>query len=161
MCDVFQLPPKIEFNGDFKTFLDEVYNVFKIDFIDSKPIFNGKRLGLKKMPYVDGFEATFYHLTHEGKVEQDRKPNLERMARIPFPRPLIENSNHPYLKVWRNERKNETRILIYHTEEKYLAVLADRGKYILPWTAYLITYPNQEKKLMKEYEVYKSQNRSG
>jgi len=35
-------------------------------------------------------------------------------------------------------------------------VLEDRGQYILPWTAYLVTYKNQRRRLMEEYEAYKN-----
>jgi len=37
-------------------------------------------------------------------------------------------------------------------------ILAKRKKYVLPWTAYLVTKPHQKKKLLKEYEAYKKAN---
>ena len=68
---------------------------------------------------------------------------------------MINGSQHPYLKVWRNKRKgNQESILIWHDDEKFLVVLRDRGDYILPWTTYVVDYPNQERKLMKEYKEY-------
>ncbi|MBV5305008.1 MAG: hypothetical protein JZU70_12590 [Chlorobium sp.] len=38
--------------------------------------------------------------------------------------------------------------------ENYLVVLAERGDDILPWTAYLVEQPHQQRKLQKEYEEY-------
>ncbi|MBN7816855.1 hypothetical protein [Algoriphagus pacificus] len=143
-----------EYGGDFTSYLEAVYAIFKRDFIDSSPRYEGKRLALKKHPYIEGKEYTFYHFTHDGDIETDRLPNLRRLERMPFPRPLIDNSTHPYLKVWRNKRGNKERILIYHEAEAYLVVLEDRGDYILPWTAYLVEYSNRQKKLIDEYEAY-------
>ncbi len=100
-------------------------------------------------------EYTFYHITHEGEDERNREPSIPRMDCIPFPRYMIEHAEHPYLKIWTNIRKNEEGILIYHEQEKYLVVLANRGEYILLWTAYIVDKPHMRRKLMKEYEAYK------
>ncbi len=153
------LPDIIElsgFGGDFYAYYEAVYEIFKNDFVINKPIFQGKRLALKAHPYFDGKEYTFYHLTHDGVIENDRKPNMRRMERIGFPKPIIDNSTHRNLKVWRNKRKNKERILILHEQEKYLVVLEDRKDYILPWTAYYIEYNNKIRRLLKEYENYKN-----
>ena len=33
-------------------------------------------------------------------------------------------------------------------------ILADRGDYILPWTAYLVEQSHRQRKLQREYEEY-------
>jgi hypothetical protein len=154
----FQLPDIItleEFGGDITTYFNEVYNIFKKDFVDSRPIFEGRRLGLKSHPLIENKEYTFYHFTHDGDIESERLPNLRRMERIRFPRPMIDHCKHPYLKIWRNKRGSKKRILIFHEDESYLVVLEDRGKYILPWTAYWVQYENMVEKLLAEYEAFK------
>ncbi|CAN5181231.1 hypothetical protein BH23BAC3_BH23BAC3_22160 [soil metagenome] len=156
--DYFEVPDLItleNFGGSFEAFNEAVYEIFKTDFVDSKPTYRGIRLGLKAHPLQNGKEYTFYHFTHDGRDEQNRQPNLRRMERIRFPRPMIDDSDHPYLKVWRNKRGRNVRILIYHEAESYLVVLEDRGTYILPWTAYLVDRNHTKRKLMKEYEAYK------
>nr|NQU94247.1 hypothetical protein [Bacteroidota bacterium] len=162
--EVFELPDLIEldeFGGDISAYLEAVYEIFKADFIKSKPVFRGKRLGLKKYPLIEGKEYTFYHMTHDGDIENERLPDLRRMERIAWPRPMIVDSEHSYLKVWRNVRRGKGgtkhRILILHEAEKYLVVLDDRKKYILPWTAYLIIGSQQLERHLKEYETYKKQ----
>lgn len=73
---------------------------------------------------------------------------------------MIDNINHPYLKVWENERKGKKRMLIYHEDEDYLVVLDVRDSYSLLWTAYPIERNHTREKLMKEYEAYeKSKDR--
>jgi hypothetical protein len=161
VMEVFELPELIELNdfgGNISAYLEAVYHIFKNDFVDSKPVFKGVRLGLKRFPLVEGKEYTFYHMTHEGDIENERTPDLRRMERIAWPRPLIDESEHSYLKVWRNTRRGKggtkTRILILHEEERYLVILDDRGDYILPWTAYLIKGNSQLEKHLSEYESY-------
>lgn len=154
---ILELPEIIElseYNGNIHNYMNAIYEVFRRDFVLSKPNFKGKRLGLKKFPLVAGKEYTFYHFTHDGKNENDREPNLRRMERMPFPRPMIDCSNCESLRVWRVKRGSKERILIFHEEESYLVVLEDRGSYILPWTAYLVEYPNKRRRLIKEYEAY-------
>lgn len=154
-----------DFGGRFNDFLEAVYDIFKVDFVFSKPVFRGKILNLKRFPIVDGKEYTFYHMTHEGDNENERIPDLRRMERIAWPRPLIDNSLHPYIKVWRNIRRGKggtkKRILILHEIEKYIVILDDRKDYILPWTAFLIKGSSQLSSYLKEYENYtKTENAS-
>ncbi|MAZ26590.1 MAG: hypothetical protein CL868_05860 [Cytophagaceae bacterium] len=151
------LPDRIyldDYKGDFSTYLDAAYAIFRNDFVVSKPIYRGVRLGLKRYPLHFNKECTFYHLTHEGNDENNRIPNMRRIEMIGFPRPIIDNSENNELKVWRNRRGNKTRILLFYEAEDYLVVLDDRGKYILPWTAYIVTTNHKRRKLIKEYEEY-------
>lgn len=141
-------------SGDYSVFFQRVYSCFVQDFVASKPVFQGIRLGLKKHPLIDGKEYTFWHLISEGKDEQNRLPVIERMERIRWPRPLIENSFCVNLKVWKNQRGKDTRILIWYETEEYLIVLNERKGFILPWTAYLVKENHSKRKLMKEYEAY-------
>ena len=152
-----ELPEMIyleDFGGDFDAYNEAVYEVFKEDFVTTRPTFEGTVLRLKKHPYVDGKEYTYYHFTHSGDIENDRTPDMRRMERMPFPRPMIDNSGDSSLKIWRNKRGTKDRILILDEEERYLVILDDRGDYILPWTAYYIEYDNKIRRLIKEYEAY-------
>ena len=155
--EYFELPPLIElsdYGGNFARYLEAVYELFKHDFIEHRPVFRGTRLGLKKQPLYKGKEATFWHMTSEGENEDERDPDLRRLERIQWPAEMIKRSEHPYLKVWENTRSGKTNILIYHEAEHYLVVLRKEKNYVLPWTAYLVTYDFREKKLLKEYESY-------
>lgn len=158
------MPPLIlleDFDGDFSQYMEAVYAIFKRDFVDSKPNWEGKRFALKKYPMEFGKEHTFYHITHEGDEEENRKPDLRRMERIAFPRVMIDNVSHPILKVWQNIRGDKHNILILHEEEKYLIVLREHEDYVLLWTAYYIEYSNRMRRLVKEYEEFiKSKDRT-
>lgn len=92
-----------------------------------------------------------HFITQEGEDEDNREFSINRTECIPFPRPMIDNINHPYLKVWSNVRGGRERVLIYHEQESYLVIIEKRDTFALFWTAYPVTY----RKLMKEYEAYK------
>jgi len=79
------LPPLVLFNaygGDWRSYLDAIYNFFREDFVDDKPTFQGRRLGLKRHPLSQGKEATFWHMIQEGVVEENRTPDFRRCERI-------------------------------------------------------------------------------
>ena len=152
------LPPLVlfsDFGGDWDAYLDAIYDYFRRDFVDSKPVFQGRRLGLKRHPLTHGKEATFWHMIQEGAVEEDRTPDFRRCERIRWPRPIIEHDTDETIKVWENQRRGEKRICLWFEQENYLVILADRGNYILPWTAYLVEQPHRQRKLQREYEAYR------
>ncbi len=67
----------------------------------------------------------------------------------------MEHVNEPPVKVWKNQRRNETRICLWLEEQEYLVVLADRKTYIIFWTAYPTPRNHTKRKLKKEYEAFK------
>jgi hypothetical protein len=149
------LPPLMEFNGyggDWESYLMAIYAGFRTDFITSSPAFRGRRLGLKRHPVIQGKEATFWHLISEGKVEENRTPDFRRCERIRWPKPVIEHESETEILVWIEPRgSNDDRIHIYLPAERYLVVLADRGNYILPWTAYCIQHENGHQKYLQRH----------
>jgi hypothetical protein len=152
------LPPLIrivDFDNKMPAYIEAVYVCFKKDFVDSRPEFRGIRLGLKKHPQQNGKEATFWHLITEGEREEDRTIAINRCERIGWPAPVIRHSEDAEIRCWTNRRSSETRILIWLVADDYLVVLTERKGYILPWTAYTLTYGNTKRKLEKEYEAYK------
>jgi len=146
------------YRGDFQVYLEAVYDVFYNDFILNNVFFRGKKLGLKKIPFSQGKEATFWHFISEGEKEENRQPDIRRMERIAWPKPIISYSESPDFKVWKNKRNGKGRILIFYEAESYLVVLADRDSYILPWTTYLVEGNHRKRKLLQEYEAYKKAN---
>lgn len=150
------LPSLVEFTsyqGNWPDYLEAIYDIFVKDFVDTKPKFRGRRLGLKRHPVYDGKEATFWHLISKGNVESERTPDFRRCERIGWPAPIINNcSQKQHLKIWETPRNKERRITIWIESQDYVVILAERNGYILLWTAYLITYRHQKEKLAKSFE---------
>lgn len=141
-----------DYNGNWESYLTAVYSAFKADFVDSKPFFQGRRLGLKRYPEYDGKSATFWHMISEGKEEAERTPDLRRCERIKWPKPIIENDSSADLKIWAEKRGSSNRIHIWCETEGYLVVLDDRKDYILPWTAYFVEYQHERVKMEKRWK---------
>lgn len=154
------LPPLVlmsDYQNDWSLYLEALYQLFCKDFVTSKPIYEGRRFALKRHPVMDGKEATFWHIISEGEVENERLPNLRRCECIRWPRPIIEAATSKGLKCWKNKRKQEERIIIALEDFSYVVVLADRGDYILLWTAYCVEREHSRQKLRKEYEDFIAQ----
>ncbi|HVB24345.1 MAG TPA: hypothetical protein VNG51_20575 [Ktedonobacteraceae bacterium] len=156
------LPPLIcmeDYEHSWNRYLNVLYYFFCQDFVTSKPFFEGKRFALKRHPMIKNKEATFWHIISEGQVEDERLLDLRRCERICWPRPIIEAVTNGRIKVkwWKNKRGTEERILIALEDFSYLVVLADRGEYIMLWTAYCVKTGHYREKLRKEYEAYVSQ----
>lgn len=155
------LPPLLlleNYSGNWDSYFNAVYSAFKADFVDNKPVFKGRRLGLKHHPEYDGKSATFWHMISEGKVESERTVNFRRCERIKWPKPIIENDTASELKVW-SEPSNKgsgNRIHLWYEAEGYLVVLEQRENYILPWTAFLVERDHERKKYTKRWERYKN-----
>ena len=152
------LPPLMEFNdygGNWRAYLEAIYAVFERDFVKSKPSFRGREFRLKWIPVYDGKSSTFWHMISEGETESARTPDFRRCERIGWPRPVIENETDPEVLVWTEPRgSNDDRIHIYLPNERYLVVLADRGRYLLPWTAYYIERENGHRKYLQRHARY-------
>lgn len=157
------LPPLVlleDSGGDWKAFEEVLYRWFRRDFLESCPLWPGKRVRLKRYPLIMGREATFWHLISEGDVEAERLPDLRRCERIRWPRPTMEAfvQRRPMegdpIVWWKNERRREERFLLALPDFSYLMVVADRDEYVLPWTHYTVDRAHRREKCRKEYEAY-------
>ena len=81
-------------------------------------------------------------------------PDYRRCERIRWPMPIMEHDADRAIKVRVNRRRGERRICLWFEQENYLVILADRGQYILPWTAYLVEQPHRQRKIQREYQEY-------
>jgi hypothetical protein len=92
------LPPLValaDYGGDWERYLAALYDFFRQDFVDDKPLFEGKSLAVKRLPTSQGKEATFWHLISEGRQEEERLPDLRRCERIRWIRRIIETRSRP------------------------------------------------------------------
>jgi hypothetical protein len=152
------LPALLPFGGSWEDYANKVYAVFETDFITNPASFRGSRIGLRLMPVFKEKPAAFWHLIQEGRVEEDRTPDLRRCERIAWIRAIIDNVTDPAVRVWENERLGDggTRqsVLLWLHEEDFLIVLGKRSGYYLLVTAYPITHSHKRRKLQQEYDDF-------
>lgn len=159
------LPEFVEFDGNWNAFddyVERVYAVFVADFVSRRPPeVNGTRISLRRHPEFQGKSFTFWHLVTEGNVEENRTPDVERCRRIGWPRPILERvADRQVLRVWKNRRGSDPRILIALPDFDYVIVLQERTdkqeqrKYCLLLTAYPVELEHRRRKLREEYEAW-------
>jgi hypothetical protein len=141
-------------DGDWPSYLAAIYARFIQDFITTKPTYPARRFAIKRHPLILDKEATFWHLISEGQDEAERTPDMRRCERICWPRAMLDHLDSGEVLVWENRRRDEVRVLIALPDFSYVVVLADRGEYILLWTAYPVEQPHRRRKLQQEYEAW-------
>ena len=144
-----------DYRGNFESYIEAVYSYFKADFVETAAYFEGQRISFKRYPEFRGKETTFWHITSEGEIEEERTPDLRRCERIRWIKPIIENATNSEIKVWENQRGKDKRVCLWLDSEDYLVVLAKRSNYTLLWTAYLTDRNHTRRKLEEEYQAYK------
>lgn len=152
------LPPIVtlaEYNGDWDTYVEAQYSTFNSAFIGSKPtIFNPKRWAMKRHPLSLNKEATFWHVTSEGRTEKDRVPDMRRMERVGWIRPMIDSCrSNNHVCYWPSERRGECRPNIAVPDFSYIVVLEEHVEYTMLWTAFYVERESQRQKFRKQWET--------
>lgn len=140
--------------GNWAAYLAARYQTFRDGFVVQGIQFQGKRVSLKRHPVEAGKEATFWHMVSSGSTEADREIDLRRMERIGWPRAIIDNGPGTCFVMWTEVIKGEARIHLWCEEEGYMLVLADRGTYVLPWTAYFVEHEHRRKRITRRAQQY-------
>jgi len=141
-------------SGIWQKYLDLLYSYYASDFIDTVVYRNGTRIGIRKYPFSEGKEKSFWHLVSNGEIEEERQIDFRRCERIRWPRPVIEHSECEDIWIWNNQRGSEKRLLLYLHEERYLVVLGIRNGYFLLCTAYYVEQEHRHEQLRQEYELF-------
>lgn len=159
--------PNLEYYKDYESWNDYqevLYAIFKHDFLDTFPFFEGIKVSVKHYPIEYGKEEAFFHTTCKNyNKDSERVPDLRRCERIRWIRAFIENYNCNLnlcsecegIKVWYEPYKSRTRIHILLEEERYMVVLEQRKGYYLLITAFYLDYDNALEKQLKHYEKYR------
>jgi len=114
------------FSGNWQRYEDEVFAQFYSDFIKSRPAFQNEPVKVTKYPLKKGKERGFWHCIQEGKIEEERTPDMRRCERIGWVRPLIEHSADPRVKKWPKQVGAKNRYLLWVEEVDYLSRNAKR-----------------------------------
>lgn len=101
------LPGPISFNGEWTAFIRTLYAVFETDIKRGSPRFRGRPVWYNRRLEADDphrFEEGFWHLVtrdqwvHDSKTNRkikERLPDLDRAARLPWVKPIIDHEAAP------------------------------------------------------------------
>jgi len=143
-----------DYNGDWDRFLADVYAVFERDFKQSKPHYQGQTVVFDSK-IENGKEAAFWHIMQREDPKLHQKvPDFRRCERMPWPRPMLNNSTDSTVSVWENNRYGQTRVLIWLEYFDYLVVLVKKSKVMVLVTAYCTDIPSMHRDLIRERDEY-------
>lgn len=157
--------------GRWKEYENELYAIFKSDFIDDSPSYENKPVRIRKHPMEHDREEAFWHVTCcDFAKDNDRKPDINRCERIRWIRSFIENSNcnDPFCEecdgmlVWSTifPKTKSPRVKILLEEERYVVIVEVRKEYCLLITAFYIDQDHRLRKLRGEYDSIRTKTGS-
>jgi len=154
-----------DYNGNFASYIDAVYRIFRCDFILNQPVFRGKPCCCDARPDSDGRECGFWHIVTSGDVESERRPDLRRCERVAWPRAIIEAAHMPLVRVWESERKRQgkgrqNRVNLAPSDFSYLVVLKSTKTTFVLITAFFLEHDHQRRKKQRECEDFESAQNS-
>jgi hypothetical protein len=145
-----------DFRGDWFAYFEAIYKVYLDDFVYDQPLFRGRKVRTIVEPMREGKEESFWHVV-QGKSSTNSEQDMNRCARIPWIRPMIEAAGQGQLKCWsvrrstQGKRRAQPRIVIALDDFSYVVVLLDMKKSPLLFTAYYVDQPHQRVKLADEF----------
>ena len=156
---------------EWAAYEDKLYEIFRQEFILSRPIFRGLPVKIRATPKWNSREESFWHLTcrdysHKAGTPEFRDPDIERSSRIHWARAFIENYDKCVIPcifypecggvyIWNGSHKPKngrprTRTKLFLEEESYLLVLEDREDHYQLITAHVITEEWSLKSIKRE-----------
>ena len=113
---MIELPPIInrrQFDND-QDFIEKAYETFIHDFVEYPPTFLNKKVACLPNKTTDGkYFNTFWHVITEGDHRESDRFVQERIERIPWIRPIIDEQPDKDWYVWDKPLKRKTIGSIY------------------------------------------------
>lgn len=154
-----------KYKGNWKAYIDAIYQHFHNDFVKSRPFFEKLPIFVRYQPCFEEKGVTFWHLISEGDQESERIPDLRRCERIQWPKPIIEKSHSEFVRMWETYRpwkgQQQRRINISIDNFSYIVVIAENRKGFDLVTAYCVEKAARREKLRKEFESFLRQKKEG
>ncbi|MCX5991269.1 MAG: hypothetical protein NTZ04_02910 [Chloroflexi bacterium] len=146
--DLFPVDPWIS------TTYEALYRLFQKDFVESQPVYKGQTVWIFPEK-EDGKEKIFWHLTTRDEKEAgERLPDLRRSERLPWVRPMLNQTERPEALAWDYEEGDGT-VKTYVWLENYdfvviLKKYPNTSRRLI--TSFWVEYGNAKTKLRKKYE---------
>jgi len=155
MVEATALPPLFLFHGDWSRYVEEVYDIYSVTIFKGNLLLENKPVRCRHHPPSKGKGYGFWHVVQEGKVEDDRIPDLRRCERIRWISWMIQQvGKNPEITWWEESRGTEEDRLLWLEAEDYLIILSKRNDYWLLKTAYMTNRHHKRTTLRKNRDAY-------
>jgi len=146
------LPPFLNLDGDWCEVLDNLYKVFRRDFIERPLFYRACRVFCDSRKVDSDKEEAFWHLITK-EQGGERLVDYGRAKRLPWIRPIIENSDRPEIKEWEYlEKGKKVRVYLWVEDHDYVVVLERKGNRCFLVTAYYVEGESTRRRLRRKYE---------
>ena len=158
-------PPILQAEGGVPIVEPQSLTRYQTDFPagGTLPSVRGKPVMVRRGPHPanPAREYTYWHMVTEGEDEDEQKrtPDLARMMRMPWAKPLLVNHSHVTVKRWWNERKGRRHYCIWHPPVNYLVVIKERYEGLFLVTTYC-PIPQRVFVFHKEWAIAKKAGRT-
>lgn len=144
-----------DYDGNWESFLKDVYEIFVRDFKANKVRFEGRTITFNSN-LIKGKEEVFWHIIErEDKVSKSRIPDIKRSECINWIKPVIQNHKDDSVKVWKTKRRGEKRTFLWLEHLNYLVVLADKKQVAVLITAFHTDIGQYKKRLRREWKKHR------
>jgi hypothetical protein len=161
MIDI--LPEKLYLTGSFDEIISRLYCVFVSDIKKYDLRYRNLPIIFDSNKIDSEYEEGFWHIITRGKDE--RYIDFKRAKRIPWIKPIIENSDHQNIVKWIEsdvDRKGKKIIktYIWYREGKYLLVLKEIPRRYFLTTAFYVNGQRNDKYYYDKYNKAKKRDPS-
>jgi len=136
------LPDILELNGEWDTIINRLFLIFKRDFHQKRPYFQGSPVWWNnRILPGEKYEEGFWHLiTRTDSIKRERLFDIRRAERLPWCNPIITYSHEDkYILIWDyKESKERIRTYLWLKDFDYVIILEKKEKRV-GTVAYLIT----------------------
>ena len=154
------LPELFPFHGEWDRYEEELYEIYLETIVRSGLTFGGVPVRSRYVPPTKNKGYSFWHLISEGEREEERIPDIRRCERIRWVAWLIQHAtSHEDVCWWENKRGGNTHVVIWHEQENFAVVLAQRTGYFLLKTAYWVKQ-QRRKDFEREREEFRRSQKS-
>lgn len=144
MSAFLPFPSKLADDGGLPTVEPLSFSCYQVDFPvgHDLPLFEGEPIKVRRGPHPanPAREFTYWHMVTEGKRgeedERNRTPDLARMLRLPWAKPLLVNHKHVTVKRWWNVRKGQRHYCLWHQKVNYVLIIKERYEGLFLVTTY-------------------------
>ena len=152
MSPLIAFPTKLPASADLEP---QAYAVYQTDFgpAATRVPFKEAHIEVERHPHKANAarEYTYWHMVTEGQPESARiTPMLDRLARVPWVRVVLENKTHVDIKFWANARGADRHFCLWHPKLNFLVVVKQTATAYLLKTCYC-PEPDRIRKLHAEY----------
>ena len=138
-------PSMLDGTNGFDATEPSAWAIYQQDFprCGKLPVIEDEEIKVRRTPHPANLsrEHTYWHMVTEGDKrdradESLRRPNLERLIRVPWARPLLINYQHADVKRWKESQYGLVSIYLWHPKVNYLVVLRKRPEGTVLATTY-------------------------